>query len=228
MNISVSNAQTQPLVIAALGDSITAGLMRDNRPVITCPHSNSNCDGNGAVNFGGYAPFLATKLTNEGFFANVLNWGYSGAKTSEIVNRVSSIISSSSPTHMTIMLGANDAVFNISSTTVKFNIEMMARNAMSKNVIPILGTVTPDPRTSTFQANINAINADIRELSQQLEVPLADQFTKMNENFALYHSGDLKHFNNIGNEKMADEWFDAIETVLKKKFNISPIINLLL
>jgi len=237
INISVSSAQSQSgaLVVAAIGDSITAGLMRDSSNVITCPHVNLSCNGNGVMNVGGFSPFLATQLTNQGYVTNVFNWGYSGAISRQLVDRISSVISISSPTHITIMAGANDATQNISDNTLKFNIEVMAQNAISKNVIPVLSTVTPDPRNISYQAEINKYNVGIREIAQRLGLSLADQFTKMNENFSLYNSGDLKHFNNLGNLKMAEEWVDAFISGMpppppppEKKVNINPVFNLLL
>jgi len=230
---SATSAQSRSLVVAALGDSITAGLMRDSSGRVSCPHI-VDCVGNGAINLGGFAPFLASKLTTSGFSTNVINWGYAGERSNQLANRVSTVIVNSSPSHITIMAGANDAIDNVSRATVKFNIEFMARNAISKNVTPILATVTPDPRLLIYEANINKYNADIRELAEMLELPLADQFKKMNENFSAYNSGDLKHFNNLGNEKMAEEWFDAFIALLELQFppeekvNLNPILNLLL
>jgi len=230
---SVSSAQSQSLAIAALGDSITAGLMRDSQDEITCPHI-VECDGNGATNIGGFAPFLNTRLRDKGYSSNVFNWGYSGETSQQLVNRVSAVITLSSPSHITIMAGANDAIDNVSQNTLKFNIDIMAKIAISRNVTPVLATVTPDPRLLIYEANINKYNVVIRELSEELKISVADQFTKMNEDFDSYHSGDQKHFNNLGNDKMAEEWLDAIigleepEPTPEKKIIITPILNLLL
>lgn len=230
--VEASWAVSTEIRMVAIGDSITAGLMRDGDDNVTCPHNHMDCFGDGALNSGGFVPSLTTELSNVGFQASVFNWGYSGLTSSEVLNNISAVITVSQPNYITIMAGANDAVFNVSRATLKFNYQRMAEHAISKNVTPILGTVTPDQRNLLFEANINKYNTAINEVAAALNVPVADQFSKMNENFAAYHSGDLKHFNNLGNQKMAEEWMRALSTVLMvvpvPSISLAPIYELLL
>jgi len=233
LSTSVSFAASGPIKVIAFGDSITAGMFRTASNFRRCTHDGSTgptllCRGNGIVNKGGYVPFLADQLDDEGYSATVYNWGISGDLTSGMLNRMNSVMNSSPSDYIAIMGGANDARRNYSRSLIIFNYKEMIKKALEAEVIPLIGTVTPNLENSQFKVRVESYNVEIRKIADSITCgsSLADQGIKL-ANFDAYDSGDLLHVGPVGNQRMADEWLTAIENV-RNCVNIAPIISLLL
>ena len=139
-------------VVVAFGDSITRGVP-------------------GAI---AYPALLQAQLDG---CAVVINAGLRGERTSGGVNRIDKALNAANPTHIIIMEGANDAIFGVSASTVKFNLGVMITKARLKGAIPILSTVTPnrrDPGTSSIIPF--SYNPAIRALAAERGVQLIDQY----------------------------------------------------
>lgn len=233
----LASALAQTKVIA-FGDSITSGMFRTADNFRICTHNGASgttieCRINGLVNLGGYAPYLANLLTTEDSGAvSVFNWGYSGELTFQMVNRINTVMAATPSDYIAIMGGANDAFANFSSEMVRFNLDQMIASARDRGVTPVVATVTPDWIDSVKQLKVIDINTRIRSLLEEREVTLADQYERLIGNFTAYHSGDLLHLNDAGNQQLAIEWDKAIreaETAANtSKANLSPIYQLLL
>ena len=209
-------------IIFAFGDSITQGLKRDaagNEWGITSP-------ANGA-RVGGYEPPLESKFSQSTkHTAYVYNWGVGGEWTEDGVNRIDGVLSSRSAQFILIMEGANNIISygDGSANQVKFDLGVMIDKARASGVEPILATVTP-----ISGRNTPALNDLIKGLAIEKNVLLADQYTAINSNLALYGSGDGIHINATGDDKMADTWMTTLKrNPLVWRFNIAPIFLLLL
>lgn len=239
-NVATHNsfAASEQIKVIAFGDSITAGLFRTTSNFRLCTHDGSTgptvvCIGNGIVNRGGYVSFLADQLESNGFDATVYNWGISGDRTSGMVNRVNSVLAATPSDYIAIMGGANDARNNFSRSLIIFNYNEMINSALNANVVPLIGTVTPNFENTQFQLRVESYNVEIREIAEQVgcEGSLADQHAAL-ANFNIYTSGDFLHVGSAGNERMATEWFSSIQNAIdcstNTGFNIAPILNTLL
>ena len=139
-------------VVVAFGDSITRGVA-------------------GAV---AYPALLQGQLAN---CATVFNAGVRGEQTRNGVNRIDTVLNSFKPTHIIIMEGANDAIWEVSASTVKFNLGVMITKARLKGAIPILSTVTPNTRDPGISDIIPfKYNPQIRALAAEKGVQLVDQY----------------------------------------------------
>lgn len=229
----LANAWAQTKVIA-FGDSITSGMFRTADNFRVCSHNGASgttteCRINGSVNIGGYAPYLANSLTvEEGTFATVYNWGYSGELTFQMVNRINTVMNATPADYIAIMGGANDAFANFSSELVQFNIDQMITSARNKNITPIVATVTPNWMDGTKQLKVIDINVRIRSLLEERKVQLADQYERLIPNFSAYQSGDFLHLNDLGNRQLAIEWIEAIQESRIPSMTLAPIYQLLL
>ena len=177
-----SFAASERARVIAFGDSITAGLFRTTSNFRLCTHDGSTgptvvCIGNGIANSGGYASFLNNQLDNSGFDATVFNWGISGDRTSGMVNRINSVLAATPSDYIAIMGGANDARNNFSRSIIIFNYNEMINSALNANVIPLIGTVTPNFENSQFRIRVESYNDEIREIAEQFGCAgsLADQ-----------------------------------------------------
>lgn len=142
----------EDIVVVAFGDSITRGI-------------------------GGIVPYPAQLQSLLGNCAVVINQGVRGEWTKDGVNRIGKVLATNNPTHIIIMEGANDAIFGVSASTVKFNLSVMISKAKAQGTIPILSTVTPNRRDSGTSSVIPLnYNPSIRALAGEKGVQLVDQY----------------------------------------------------
>lgn len=231
----VSGLATAQIRIVALGDSITAGMERTPNNFRFCNNDGSSgfgveCFGRGVVNRGAYLPQLANLLRAQGETPTIYNWGVSGERTNSMAGRISSLLTTFQPDFVTIMGGANDAYSNFSAGTTYFNVDRMITFAELQDVIPVVATVTPNLTSSSLSSRVQSYNAAIRQLVEERNVALADQYGALISNFSANQSGDFLHINGTGNIKMAAEWNVAIvkARAIAGSTAIAPIISLLL
>ena len=198
--------RAETYAVDAFGDSITAGWVVYAR------------DGNGCVGCGGYEPVLQSLLKNAGREAVVKNWGKGGETSSDGASRVDIVIALDKPRYMLLMEGTNDLLF-LSPDTVRKNMARMVDISLSKGVTPVLGTITPDSRGGK---PISQTNTLLKELATQKNIPLADHYTAVKDNWSSLTADGL-HPNSAGYAKMAEVWFDAMKTI-----DLTPILMLLL
>lgn len=180
-------AATTPGVYSAFGDSITRG-----------------------VGNGGYPPFLQARLTSKFGPSTVINRGVGGETTSSGVNRINNVLNADNPEFILIMEGTNDIGFGRSEDSAAFNLGVMMDRAIGFGARPIISTVTP--RLDGSNDPVRRLNDLIRGLAGQKGVPLTDNFSAINAvpdaDDNLYT--DHIHFNDTGNDIMAEAWFQTI------------------
>ena len=198
--------RAETYTVDAFGDSITAGWWVYAR------------DGNGCVGCGGYEPALQSLLKSAGRDAVVKNWGKGSETTDHGASRVDDVITHDKPRYMLLMEGTNDLLF-FSEDTVLKNMTRMVDASLARGVAPILGTILPDSRGGK---RITQTNDLLRELAAKKNIPLADHYTAVKDNWSSLTADGL-HPNSASYRKMAEVWFDAMQTI-----DLTPILMLLL
>lgn len=198
--------RAETYTVDAFGDSITAGWWVYAR------------NGNGCVGCGGYEPALQSLLKSAGRDAVVKNWGKGSETTDHGASRIDDVIAHDKPRYMLLMEGTNDLLF-FSEDTVLKNMTRMVDASLARGVAPILGTILPDSRGGK---RITQTNDLLRELAAKKNIPLADHYTAVKDNWSSLTADGL-HPNSAGYRKMAEVWFDAMQTI-----DLTPILMLLL
>lgn len=199
--------------ILTIGDSITQGV----------PYISENQNG---ARTGGYQPYLETFLSQNNTPSAVYNWGVGGETTYDGVWRIQSVLDSRFSHFILIMEGANDLVYGYSSSTTVTNIGIMIDRALEKKVIPILGTITPNTRTSGWDDLIqNDYNPKIVAKAESKKVKVAHQYDALRPNWSILNTDGL-HPNKAGYELIAKTWYQKILEIMNK--SIVPPISILL
>jgi lysophospholipase L1-like esterase len=195
-------AEAQSTTYIAFGDSITAGVGDD--PERAEP---------------GYPPRLQALLTEAGAQAIVLNRGVGGERTPEGVTRIDSVLAQGGDV-LLLMEGSNDISRQISVETTQFNLDLMARKAEQRGILPIHATVIPRiPRASVDSDNLinQTLNEQIRELAGIRDRGLVDNFEafgKIDDLFDKYYWTEptdfVGHPNPDGYDVMAKVFFDVL------------------
>lgn len=207
-------APTLPAPLATLdddtfvcfGDSVTYGVIGDDfHPEL------------------GYVPRLQALMTADLGPVHLVNAGVPGEVTFNGLGRIDSLIAESGGRYMLIMEGTNDVVFNeIAMEATAFHIEQMIRKCFRARVFPLLGTIIP--RTDwrwdrkLYRDRILALNTSLRNIAQNLHVPLVDQFAAFYDYpesqggfAALYSSGN--HPNETGYGLMSRTWYEEVRRI---------------
>ena len=219
---SAASSYAQQLNVITFGDSLLAGLKRDVPGPIICPDGVSLepgrfdeaddrdvCYGNGAANVGGFQDDMAAISLSLGVTPNILNYGFSGITTSLMLAERSSVLSSlPSASHVIIMAGANDAIDDISPSTVISNLDIVVRDVTRRGMIPILTTVTDHP-VSNFGSITSDYAVAIRQYAASNNFTLIDARAELVpwDNF---HSGDLLHLGDAGDAVLAPLYLNAV------------------
>ncbi len=178
--------------VIALGDSITVGYSADD------PHSE------------GYVPKLSRLLGK-----NVINLGISGAHTIDVANNLVRNLEKYHPTHVLVLIGANDVEEN--PYDVNHYIEIMkyiVNTIRAYKAVPIVATLTPfchEKWEPFYEKNINDRNAAIRSvLGQEMKVTIADMAKTFTCDMMDRHGGN--HPNDWGYDVMAHVWYNILIT----------------
>jgi len=124
--------------VTTFGDSITAGY--------------------GSTPYSVYLQSLINSSKNE---VLVINRGLGGETTVHGVNRISGVLSGTTPRFILIMEGANDVGEGISSATTRFNLSVMIDKSRAGGATPIISTITPRTPEGQFLNIQNDYNASI-------------------------------------------------------------------
>jgi len=178
--------------IIALGDSITVGYSEDN------PHTE------------GYVPKLSTMLGKK-----VINLGIPGAHAEDVANYLVRNLEKYHPTHVLVLIGANDVEANPWDVDHYMGImQYIVNEIRAHDAVPIVATLTPfchEKWESYYEANINARNDAIRNiLGQNMKVTIADMAKVFTCDMMDLHGGN--HPNDWGYDVMAHVWYDALMT----------------
>lgn len=206
-------ARAEQFAVDAFGDSITTGY----------PYWTGQ-DGNGCLPSScgwGYRAYLQALLQSGGQNAVVQNWGRRGDTTESGLNRLDAVLAASKPRYLLLLEGTNELYFG-SAETVRDNLGHMIDKALARGVLPVLGTITPDPRYP--EKNIPGANTLLRDLALKKKVALADHYSALITNWANLCNVDQMHPNLAGYSIMARVWSEAMQ----QPINLTPIYLLLL
>ncbi len=172
---AVSSADT----VVAFGDSITAG-----------SHSVP------------YSTYLQENIGNK---ATVANRGKSGEQTGNGIKRIPGVLAGDKPTYILIMEGANDAIWGVSTSTLKFNLGVMVDRSRAAGVTPILATVTPNSREGLAVSIRGDYNPSIAALANEKQVALVEAYNAVIGSWANL-SFDGLHPNPEGSKVLAAQF----------------------
>ncbi len=178
--------------VIAVGNSITWGYNYDN------PHEE------------GYVPKLSRMLG-----INVVNLGVPGVRTQYIADHIVSFLKQYHPTHVLLLIGANDVTADPYDVVHYIHLmEFIVNTIRAYHAIPIVGTIIHFCHfwgRTKYNQNIDDKNAAIKKyLGEDMHVTIAD-FTP-HFNCDLMESTKGMHPNDEGYQLMAQIWYDTLMT----------------
>lgn len=123
------------------------------------------------------------------------------------------------PDIILIMLGANDVNLSLNLPGAPERLRMLIQTIYELPGVGdptiFLAQITPNRISSQTETNVSAFNDAIPDVvagfrAQEKDVRLVDQFTPINDNYAAAMRADNLHPNAVGNELMAQQWYNAI------------------
>jgi lysophospholipase L1-like esterase len=180
-------AAINPNVYTAFGDSITGGFMGST-----------------------YVPLLESRLNSKFGPSTVINRGVGGERTTEGIGRINSVLNADNPEFILIMEGTNDVGDERSPDFIAFNLELMIDRSIAFGTRPIISTITP---RLNHNGGVERTNDLIRPLAGRKGIPLADNYAVIiSQPTPVFDSlyVDHVHFNNTGNDLIAQTWFNVI------------------
>jgi lysophospholipase L1-like esterase len=175
-----------PNLIAALGDSITAGY----------GVGEASC----------YVSRLAG-LTGK----RVLNFGVGGAESGAGAAQVGSVLGGYKPGVLLIFYGANDIIHGKGTGYTIGNLRTMIRAARANKTIPIVATLTPTFGAHRFMnSTARTRSQSIRDLAREENCLVAEVWNLFGENSA-YILDDGLHPNASGHALIAQAFWEAMQ-----------------
>ena len=101
----------------------------------------------------------------------VLNKGINGDTTGGMLARFNSDVINNKPSHVIVMGGVNDLIWNVPLAVVESNISAMVQQAIHNQIIPVIGVPTPAiiaeaQKHWRFVSNFYEVNEFLREYRQ--------------------------------------------------------------
>ena len=168
-------------VVLCIGDSVTAGK--------------------------GATPYSTYLQQMVGGAATITNRGVSGEQTKGGLSHIESDMKTYSPKYVLIMEGENDAIWGVTTSTLKYNISSMVDIVLANNGIPILSTITPNQRDTGVGYAIANYNSAIAAVASSKGITLVDSYSRVVGNWSTL-SYDGLHPNDAGSQALA-EGFNA-------------------
>ncbi|MCX6992590.1 MAG: SGNH/GDSL hydrolase family protein [Kiritimatiellaeota bacterium] len=175
-----------PNLYVALGDSITAG------SGLASPSDR-------------YSVKLAGMLNK-----TVLNAGYPGASSGEVLDACYNILDDNKPGYMLILVGVNDLIMGYGEEVPAVNIRIMVQACKDNKTIPVIATLTPVFYSyARLSDGVERLNDKIRQIASDLDVALVDLNSAFDNN-PIYMQTDGLHPNETGNAVMAVTFYDVV------------------
>ena len=173
-------------VVSAMGDSITHG--------------------HGQVP---YPSVLQQLIDGTAQKVQVVNYGQSGERTDQGVNRIDKVLAQSHPNYIIIMEGADDVIAGLSPTSVKFNLGVMIDKSRGAGAAPVLDNITPDTRFNANSVISSAYNPQISGLAGEKNVALVDAYGALIVDWPHLNVDGL-HPNSAGHRILAQNFYNAL------------------
>lgn len=171
-----------------------------------------------------------TKLAQDKLGIEIINEGISGDTSSGMLSRFQKAVYEKSPEVVLIMGGVNDLIVGADLGIVKSNIMSIAHQSVAKYISPIIGIPTKieienvRPDWAGF-SNFNKVAEELEEYHQWIidfcktfNIKYIDFYTEFEKQSSKMESElyiDGLHFNEKGNEIMADIFCNSINSFKK-------------
>jgi len=168
----------------------------------------------------GYIPRLETLLRTRFGAASIANEGWPGEITVNGMGRLGLVLAAHPARYFLLMEGTNDVIFSeIAMSATAFHLERMIARTLGAGAYPVMATIIPRSdwrwNQTFFRNRILSLNAMIRALAQNLNLPLVEQFNAF-YNYPEAEGGwqsllsDKVHPTDEGYEIMTQTWYDEI------------------
>lgn len=180
---------TDPALYAAMGDSITIAYGDAGAP---------------------YPDRLAGMLGR-----TVLNFGVGGARSDDGLAALDAVLARK-PGYVLVYYGANDAIHGAPAGYLKENLRAMVQRIQATQAIALLANLTPmTDGHAAFSSAVEAMNAAISDLANELGVPLVDLAGEFGGDGAGLLQPDGLHPNSAGQQVIAEAFYQQLRfTVL--------------
>ncbi|MDA8018599.1 MAG: GDSL-type esterase/lipase family protein [Thermoanaerobaculia bacterium] len=208
-------AAAQQLVLLAFGDSITHGL---GDVGVSCIGSSR-----------GYPPLLNARLGSRGYNTRAVTSGVCGELTSEGLSRIDNVLRFTAGDVLLLMEGTNDlSDRNISTESMRFNLNAMAGRAEDRGYYPVLAA--PIPRDERVTVENNDRTAFLGSLLRQDAlakdwgwVPTFVELINIQNLYDRFYA-DPFHPNPAGYSLIADIFLDPTIVALERILHIGPCV----
>jgi lysophospholipase L1-like esterase len=137
----------------------------------------------------------------------VINAGVGGEITYEGVDRLGGVLSSHPPDYTIIMEGANDVIAGVSAETTVFNLNNMIEQVLDAGGVPILSTITPNTRSSSYQPE--NYNPGIISLAEETGTALVDTYSNVVSDWSDLNADGI-HPNEAGSQVIAQGFYSQL------------------
>ncbi|BAH07047.1 hypothetical protein CKR_1996 [Clostridium kluyveri NBRC 12016] len=159
-----------------------------------------------------------TNLLEKRLKIEVLNKGISGDTSAGMLSRVYGDVILEKPSHVIIMGGTNDFIWNLPVGQVMANVTSIVFQSMGNNIKPLVGLSVPICVEAAldrwgFVGDFKNINRDLKELNNSLKsfcknyniktIDFYSEFVKKDDGGKEEYYIDGLHLNSEGNKKMA-------------------------
>lgn len=176
-------------VYVAFGDSITEGALLDD------PGTQ------------GYVSKLAVLLGK-----TVVNEGVGGSSTYDGVDWVHGVLDDHRPGFLLIYYGVNDLIASYDEEDAAANLRSIIQAARDNKTLPVIATLTPvEGEHGAWSSGVDRLNALIRQLAAELDVPLVDLNEAFGVTASTYLLSDGLHPNALGHTLIADTFYDVVK-----------------
>jgi lysophospholipase L1-like esterase len=166
------------------------------------------CLGDSITAEAGYPERLDAMLPAE---ARVYNEGGPGEESAAGVSRVGGVLRRYRPGYLLILYGANDIIHGVYREETVENLRKIIRSALAAHTLPIVATVTPQPRYDVSRLyRIMGLNDMIIAMAAEEGVPLVDLEARFEgAGFDLFPDG--LHPNAAGAQIIATAFYEVIQ-----------------
>ena len=207
MAFADTHAPKKKTIIAALGDSTTAGTPFAQSPLEAPPNGAGDPEGQYSYWMMHWRPDW-----------KVLNYGIAGQTTIQIRDRFDDIIRAG-PRYVIILAGVNDIYQGLPGSVTAENLLWMYKEAQGHSIMPIAATVLPfDEATPAQAAAIDELNKWIKNAADKMRIPCADLNAAVRDPadpHKLSGSPDSIHPDIGGYRKMGKKLIEAIDPIEK-------------
>jgi acyl-CoA thioesterase-1 len=191
---------TEPSIqgtIAAVGDSLTAGLGLDESQA--------------------YPAILERKLLSDGYQIKVINAGFSGETSSGTLSRIHWVLSTLNPDIIILETGANDGLRGIDPNLLKNNLDQIVSIIKNKEIDVILAGMKMFPNLGPEYTP--AFSKVYPEVARKHGIPLIPFFLEGVAGQIQYNQRDRIHPNPEGTLRIVDHIYPYVLESVKKHLN---------